>query len=249
MNPSIPSEVARKLGFYVYVLIHPDSGMIFYVGKGRLSRILTHLSEEGESHKNQIIKELLAAGLVPRMDILAHGLPSEEVAMRIEAAVIDLLGLGALTNQVRGWRSVQFGRKSLEELKAYYAAVPVKIHHPVLLIRINQLYRDNMNSIELYESTRGVWKLGERRHKAKYALAVFEGVVRAVYEIGAWHPAGSMEYKTRALEDVRIPGRWEFAEPKDESEETKAIRVLYNKKRVDAYFKKGMMNPVVYVNI
>ena len=35
----------------------------------------------------------------------------------------------------------------------------------------------------LYEATRGVWKVGERREYAHLALAVFEGVVREVYAI------------------------------------------------------------------
>lgn len=45
-----------------------------------------------------------------------------------------------------------------------------------------------MTPLELYEATRGTWKLGERRKGARYAFALFEGVVREVYEIEAWHP-------------------------------------------------------------
>jgi hypothetical protein len=48
-----------------------------------------------------------------------------------------------------------------------------------------------MTSIELYDATRGVWKVGPRRDKARFALSVYGGVVRAVYEVAAWLPAGS----------------------------------------------------------
>ena len=48
-----------------------------------------------------------------------------------------------------------------------------------------------MNETELYDATRGIWKVGEERVKAKYAFAVFEGVIREVYEISQWLHAGS----------------------------------------------------------
>lgn len=63
-----------------------------------------------------------------------------------------------------------------------YEAVPVTVTEPAILIRINQLYRSGMNATELYEVTRGVWRVGVRCEQAHYALAVFQGVVKAVYK-------------------------------------------------------------------
>jgi hypothetical protein len=179
----IPPEVAHRLGYYVYLYIDPRNEQPFYVGKGQGGRALSHLSEEAESRKCARIAELRAVGKEPRIDILAHGLRDEETAFRIEAAVIDLFGLDALTNEVRGWRSLEVGRIPLAELTMYYAATPVAVEVPALLIRINRLYRHNMTALELYEATRGVWILGARCTKAQFAFAVFEGVVREVYEI------------------------------------------------------------------
>ena len=164
-------------------------------------------------------------------------------AFRIEAAIIDLLSLGELTNDVSGWRSVQLGRLPLSELKVYYAAQPVEVVDPALLFRINRLYRHNMSEIELYEATRGVWKLGKQRNKIQYALAVFEGVVREVYTIEAWHEAGTLQYSTRPREDVCLPGRWEF----EGQVALEPVRSRYLYHSVAAYFKKGHQNPVVYV--
>lgn len=105
----IRPEVAHRLSYYVYLYIDPRNEQPFYVGKGQGERGLSHLSEEAESRKCARIAELRAEGKEPRIDILAHGLRDEETAFRIEAAIIDLFGLGVLTNEVRGWRSLQLG--------------------------------------------------------------------------------------------------------------------------------------------
>lgn len=236
----IPPEVAEKLGWYVYLYVDPRNGQVFYVGKGKAQRVLAHLSAEAESEKVRTIVSLRSAGLEPRLEVLTHGLADEETAFRVEAAVIDALGLERLTNEVRGWRSVETGRLPVEELIAYYGAKPVEVVDPSLLIRINQLFRHGMLAEELYEATRGVWKVGARRESARYALAVFEGVVREVYEIEQWHPAGSTPYRFRELMDRK--GRWEFTGRVADD----PVRSRYKGKSVAACFKKGLRSPFVY---
>lgn len=240
----IPREVAQRLEHYVYLYIDPRNERPFYVGKGQGERALSHPSEEAESRKCAKIAELAAEGKKPRIDILAHGLRDEETAFRIEAAVIDLFGLDALTNEVRGWRSLQLGRIPLPELTMYYAATPVEVEVPALLIRINRLYRHNMTPQELYEATRGVWKLGARCMKAQYAFAVFEGLVREVYEIEAWHEAGTTAYATRDASQLKAAGRREFLGRVADA----MIRDHYVGHSVAKEFRKGLQSPVVYVN-
>ncbi len=73
-EPSIPSEVAQSLGYYVYLYVDPRSGKPFYVGKGQGRRLLAHLSARGESRKARVLGELSEAGLAPRLEVLSHGL-------------------------------------------------------------------------------------------------------------------------------------------------------------------------------
>lgn len=155
---NIPSDVARKLGNYVYLYVDPRSRKPFDVGKGKGTRALAHLNASGPSHKATALRNLREAGLNPQIDILAHGLPDEESALRVEAAVIDALGLARLTNEVRGWRSVLLGRMALRQLLGYYRPKPAVVQHPAILIRINQRYSHGMSGDALYEATRGVWE-------------------------------------------------------------------------------------------
>lgn len=48
----------------------------------------------------------------------------------------------------------------------------VTITEPAVLIRIPKLFTEGMSTQALYEATRGVWKVGDRRESARYALAV-----------------------------------------------------------------------------
>lgn len=211
MPNSITPSVAEKLGFYVYMYVDPRTDEPFYVGKGQGQRALAHLADTRESHKVLRINEIRAENLEPRIDILIHGLQSEEAALRLESAVIDAIGPRKLVNAVRGHGSSKVGRMPLAELEALYGAAPVQVRDPALLIRVNRLYRFGMSELELYEATRGIWKLGPRRERGRYAFAVYHGVVRAVYEIKSWHHERTTLYQVREFPDpTPRPGRWEF---------------------------------------
>jgi len=121
---------------------------------------------------------------------------------------------------------------------------PVRVADPALLLRPSRLYHHDITPTELYEITRGVWRLGPRRQRAQLALAVFKGVVREVYTIQSWHPAGSTPYLTRDRAEVDKTGRWEFIGQKAPD----SIRARYLNRSVASYFARGQQNPVVYAN-
>lgn len=243
MTTRLNPQTSSALKHYVYLYIDPFSGLPFYIGKGYGARMLVHASGHGNPATSARIKAIRDRGREPSIDILAHGFEDHETACKVEAAAIDLFERGALTNLVRGRGTVAFGRRTLQELDALYGARPVEIIHPSILIRINQRYDPKMSDLALYEYTRGVWKAsGPRRDAARYAFAVFQGVVREVYEIGSWHPAGSTRYQTRDRDDVDAPGRFEF-KGKVAGE---MIRQRYKWRLVRAYLTEKSQNPICY---
>lgn len=241
---SFSAAVSPQLGFYVYLYINPLDETVFYVGKGRSNRAFSHLDDPGPSAKTALIAEIRAAHQEPRIEILVHGLEDEETALKIEAAVIDLLGKEKLTNEVCGYQSRSHGRMSVDQIRALYGARPVHITEPALLIRINQLYRYTMTAPELYDATRGYWKIGPDREKAKLAMAIYAGVIREVYEIQAWFPARST-FTTRPLIKPTDPTRWEFVGRLADDR----IRRKYRLRSVAHYFPKSSQNPILYLNV
>ena len=246
---SFPSSVASQLGYYVYLYLDPRDDKVFYVGKGANNRAFYHLGREDGSGMAERIAEIREAGFEPKIEILAHGLPDAETALRVEAAAIDLLKRDTLENRVNGWGSREFGRYSVEEIAALYCGTPARIRSQdkVVLIRINRNYYSGISPGELYEVTRGVWKLSLvnlRARQVEYAFAVFDNVVREVYAIQMWFSAGRTAYFHRDQEAVNVEGRVEFVgriAPED-------IRKRYLLKSVDEYFVKGNANPIQFVN-
>lgn len=234
-------EVCQKLGYYVYLYLDPTSGELFYVGKGTGNRAFSHLEDDSESEKCERIRAIRNSGREPRIELLAHGL-DEKAAYQLEASAIDLLDKQRLTNSVGGWHSGIYGRMTIEQIQALYGADEVEIKHPCVLIRINEFFRYGLTPMELYDATRGVWRIGHRRENAKFALAVFDGVVQEVYEIQGWFPAGST-MSTR--DDTADPHRWEFVgriAPRH-------IRGRYRFKSVRSHFPHGAQNPIRYINL
>ncbi len=243
MLPRLPRSVARELGYYVYLYVHPETEEVLYVGKGKGNRVLSHMRGSHNVRHAKAIRELRRKRLSPRIDILAHGLESEEAAHAVEAAAIDLIGLNQLTNGVRGWRSRRCGRMSLEQVVELYGRKPARITEPAILIRISQLYRHGMSETELYDATRSAWVVGPRREQAKYAFAVYQGVIREVYRVTSWLRGGST-YNTRYPQGARRPGRWEFVGVIAED----AVRRKYLNRSVADRFSEGSQNPIVYAN-
>ena len=117
--PRITPAVARKLGHYVYLYVNPTDESIFYVGKGKGGRALAHLRADERQGVMKTIREIQAGGQEPGIEILAHGLRTEEAALRVESAAIDIIGLQNLANSVRG-HGAKYGRLPLAEVVARY---------------------------------------------------------------------------------------------------------------------------------
>jgi hypothetical protein len=248
LTSRIPPAVAEKLGYYIYLYVDPSTNRVFYVGKGKGSRALSHLGATEQEKKDMYeqIKSIRDAGLEPRIELLAYCLGDEKAALQIESAAIELLGLKNLANRIRGFKGAKLARMPLEQVIAHFHHKPAEITEPAILIRINRLYQYGMTDQELYDATRSAWRVSEeKREKVKYAFAIFEGVVREVYQVNGWHPGGSTFNKRYQGIEVNRNGRWEFVGVPAPDQ----IRRKYLNRYVGDLFKVNNQNPVFYRNI
>jgi len=129
----------------------------------------------------------------------------------------------------------------------------VDIREHAVLIKINQLYRYEMDADSLYDTTRGVWVIGGRNDGGRrdcpdYAFSVFRGIIIEVYKIKHWYRAGTHAtfYKTRPDCNelwTSEPQKWEFEGEIAESE----IREKYLNKSVKKNYR-SYGSPIKYVN-
>ncbi len=105
------------------------------------------------------------------------------------------------------------------------------------IIRINRLYRENLNADELYEVTRGWWRVNpESAKKVRLALAVAFGIVKGVFVVERW------EDSSAAPNLAGIDGRYRFVGHRaDDITEAK-----YLGRSVSGLFAQGDAYPVRY---
>src|SRR5262245_46734170 len=88
--------------YYVYQLVDPRDGSIFYIGKGKGRRAWTHV--ERRSHNqgvNSRIDEIRKDGAQPVVEIIQH-FATELEAIEHEASLIEA-SVGLLNILARGW--------------------------------------------------------------------------------------------------------------------------------------------------
>lgn len=239
---SFNSDIIQALKFYVYLLSDPDTGEIFYVGKGKGNRVFQHFKDKEVNAKTNRIREILRNGKEPKIEILVHGIEDENTVKKIEAAIIDLLEKANLTNKVSGYESSDFGRMDLNQIKAKYGSKKADISEKVVLIKLSDTFRYNMSEVELYDYTRGIWKIGKKgMSETTHAFAVYDGVIQETYKISGWYPAGSTLHTRKDKSNWLVSERFEFVGRVDEDMQKK-----YKHKSVDHYFKAGSRNPIRY---
>lgn len=247
MIHNFSNKTIEALGYYVYVYSDPDTKKPFYVGKGKGNRAFNHLDDQSESDKVRKISEIKARGKEPIIEVLVHGL-DEETALKVEAAAIDLIGIENLTNQQRGHGSSTYGKIDVSTLEARYVCEELpreEIKHNVILIRINNLYRNDMTPLELYEATRGYWRINpEQASKADYVFSVYDGMVVEVYQPMQWfHGLSTFSTRQELVSEERCKPRYEFVGKIADAD----IRDLYVGKSVAGLFSNGEQNPIKYI--
>jgi hypothetical protein len=73
-----------------------------------------------------------------------------------------------------------------------------KVDERVIIVKVNKTYKPGMSSGELYDCTRGIWKVQlKNAKKTRYALAVYFGKVLEVFEIEGWYKELTTDYEYR----------------------------------------------------
>lgn len=228
--------VIESLQYYVYFLLDPRDGDVFYVGKGAGNRVFNHMEdaieEESESEKLDTIRDIINSGHKVKHYILRHGL-TEKDAFEVEAALIDFVGMSNLSNLQGGHYSSDYGIKTADEIIAMYQAEELLTAEPCMLININRLYDKKMTGFDLYEATRKSWVVGIRREKVKYVIATYRGLTREIYKVHNWYSS-----------ILNGKSRWAFNG--DIAHED--IRSILRYKSIKHFYKKGAANPIKYLN-
>ena len=197
---SFSKKSIESLKHYVYALVDPETEEIFYIGRGKGNRGLSHLrkNDNDESEKRKTIAGIRARGQKPRLDIIRYGLDSKSV-IEVEAAIIDSLGLGNITNEIRGFDTSR-GRTNSKDLNTQLGGKPLNVNDikdNVILFFCHKSLSEGNNH---YDSTRQFWRLSENRVKKvksngelhyEYAFTMKGNTVLDVYKILQWFPAGT----------------------------------------------------------
>ena len=198
MNGKFSSNTIQAIGYYVYGLRYPGDQRYFYIGKGKGNRVFSHIKQTSargiSDPKFDIISRLKSEG-GPDIDIIRHGLTQQE-ALLLESALIDVLRVDQMANKVKGFDSEKFGLMSPQNLEAQYKGKPFRKSISAVCVKVNRGWRRNMSALELYEITRGNWRLNPRRAEtAEYGIGLTDGVIRSIYRIQAWEPVAGRNPK------------------------------------------------------
>ncbi|MCL2399935.1 MAG: hypothetical protein FWC91_09380 [Defluviitaleaceae bacterium] len=114
-----------------------------------------------------------------------------------------------------------------------------------MLFKINKTFPKCKTSKDLYDATRGIWKVSSKKDLAKYAFAVYQGEVKKVYKITLWESVTPELYEQlNRLEGWSEDYRkcWMFVGEVDELKSEK-----YKSKNISRYLS-GRGTPINYVN-
>ncbi len=199
------SKIIEKLGHYVYVLCDPRDSKVFYVGKAGgtkglgNNRVFSHFDAAREvlngnvrdmDQKTRRILEIWSADEQVSWYIVRHGLPNEETALHVEAALIDVLSVsqnGPALNLVRGHGASLCGILT-QDMVREFGAKPIAPLNRYSVIFIFPIQNAIARGENVYEATRKAWAVSEslRDEKDAVAVGVANGIAKGVFKVDGW---------------------------------------------------------------
>lgn len=215
------AATTEALGSYVYALCDPRDRKVFYVGKAGgkegqgNTRIFSHFDDARQAWKNNSIDmdqktrriiEIWSADEQVDWYIVRHGLPDENTALHVEAALIDLLNVsqnGPALNLIRGHGAYQHGILTPDMVREL-GAQPVSPANEYPAIFIFPVQNAIARGEDIYEATRKAWSVSQNLRNISDAVAVgvANGIARGVFRIDSWKP-----HQTGG---DAAQGKWEF---------------------------------------
>ncbi len=192
-------KTIEQLKYYVYLLIDPKTDEPFYVGKGTGNRVFNHVKcaleeEESSSHKYEEIRRILSENNQVKHLIVRHGL-TENNAFEVESALIDTFKfIPKFKYYVRG--NIQGGVNSIEKglmttdeiIRLYNAETLFEIGTNCVIININRTYKRGSSENTIYDATKEIWDIKERRRKKiEYVLSEYRGLIVEVFKVVKWY--------------------------------------------------------------
>jgi hypothetical protein len=261
---SFPNEIHDILGYYVYKLIDPRNGQVFYVGRGKGDRIFQHLRNElsEESYldeindeeanieipmKKQTIRDIRNEGLNVIHIIHRHGL-TFELSKEVEASLLD--DYSGVTNIQGGYGSIERGPMNVQQIINKYQMPVVRFDEEdrIMLINIKSSIKTN---ISIYDATRYAWKVNSKNaNKADFIISHSSGVILEVFKLDksiGWMPAINSNFQNFPFPDW--PERKSFQ--KDNSISEDMTNRFVGHKLPDNYKNQALngRNPIKYINI
>ena len=240
----------EALKHYVYLLVDPRDGKIFYVGKGTGDRVFAHvrcaLTTADASDKLDTIRSIVDAGKEVKYYIARHGMENKEEAYLVESVLIDMLtfrdfaSVASITNIQAGHHQFDRGIKTADEVEALYNGGELQeldITDRVLTININATYNlHNERHPTIYEATRKSWRLSPKRaERVEYVLSEYRGVVRAIFVPEHWEHEKDNDK------------RWMFEGYEITEQNNPEVYHRYINKHLPK--SKGTQNPLHYYNV
>lgn len=227
----------NNLEYYVYQLIDPRDNKVFYVGKGKGSRVLAHeidAEKNDNSDKLKRINDIKSSGQNVIKTIFSQHL-TEEQAFDDEAKLINFYRNsfpGQLTN-IQGGHHCKYIMSSEEIEDIMNKDYITSINDQILLIKSPNSYDYNDTYENNYLKFHGKWKINKYKlSKIKYIGIVVNDIIKFVYTDLKW---------TEVLSGPEI-GRFIF-------DGNKVLDYPHLNKSIKGKINFGSGQPLRYINI